>query len=300
MEYFKLLIVGAGAAGMSAAISAWEHGAESILLVDRAERPGGVLPRCIHRGFGLSGFGEELTGPDYAQRIIDRLALTGAELCLRTTVLRVTPERTAILMSGSGLREIRFDQMILATGCRERSIGSLPVAGTRPSGIYTAGQAQELINLRGQDVGDKVVIVGSGDLGMIMARRFVLTGKRVIAVIEKEAHYGGMARNYRRCIEKYAVPIRYATEIACIHGTRRIEGVTVRSTVSGEEDFIPCETLVTALGLIPDRALVSTLGSPGWLHLCGNCSRVHDIADSAVNEAVRVAGRLTGNTEADR
>lgn len=292
MDKYEIFIVGAGAAGMSAAIAARKAGAARVLVADRAERPGGVLPQCIHRGFGLSAFGEEVTGPEYAQRLWTDFEKTGAELCLGTTVLSVGRDRTAVLSSASGLRRIAFDKMILAAGCRERTIGSLTVGGTRPAGIFTAGQAQEMINLRGLQVGREVVIIGSGDLGMIMARRFTLEGAHVIAVIEKEAHYGGMARNFHRCIEAYSIPLVYSAELASVHGEERVSAVTVRHSDTGEEETIACDTLVTALGLIPERTLVSRLGAPEWLRLCGNCSRVHDIVDSAAEEGTRAGKEL--------
>lgn len=292
MDKYELFIVGAGAAGLSAAVSAWDAGARSILVADRAGRPGGILPQCIHHGFGLSTFGAELTGPEYAQRIQTGFQKTGAELCLGTTVQSVMRDRTAVLSSSSGLRRICFDKMILAAGCREKTIGSLTVGGTRPSGIFTAGQAQEMINMRGLDPGREVVIIGSGDLGMIMARRFTLEGAHVIAVVEKEARYGGMARNYHRCIEQYSIPLVCSAELVSVHGEERVNAVTVRHNDTCTEETVMCDTLVTALGLIPERSLVSKLGSPGWLRLCGNCNRVHDIVDSAADEGVRVGKEL--------
>ena len=290
----ELLIVGAGAAGIAAALSAWEAGCRDILLVDRREQLGGILPQCLHEGFGLAQYGMELTGPDYTERITEKLAQTGVRLALGTEVLTVRSDKTALLSDRGGLTELHFERLILAAGCRERSIGSLPVAGTRPAGIFTAGQAQEMMNLRGQDIGRELLILGSGDLGLIMARQFVQAGKHVIAVIEKESHYGGMARNYHRCIEPYHIPILYRTTVAAIHGTGRISGVTLRQLDSGAEERLPCDTLVTALGLIPERELVRGLGDPDWLFLAGNCNRVHDLVDSAVAEAEAIGARVGG------
>lgn len=284
----ELLIVGAGVAGMSAALSAWEAGCRDILLADRRETPGGILPQCLHEGFGLAQYGAELTGPDYALRIAERLKQTGVRLALGTEVLSVGADRTALLSSRRGLTELRFARLILASGCRERSIGSLPVAGTRPAGIFTAGQAQEMMNLRGQDIGREILILGSGDLGLIMTRQFTLAGKHVIAVVEKEAHVGGMARNYHRCIEPYRIPVLCRTTVTEIHGMGRISGVTLRHLDSGWEEQIRCDTLITALGLIPERELLRGLGDPDWLFLAGNCRRVHDLADSAAAEAGRI------------
>ena len=290
----ELLIVGAGAAGITAALSAWEAGCRDVLLVDRREQLGGILPQCLHEGFGLAQYGMELTGPDYTERITEKLAQTGVRLALGTEVLTVRGDKTAVLSDRSGLTELHFERLILTAGCRERTIGSLPVAGTRPTGIFTAGQAQEMMNLRGQDVGREVLILGSGDLGLIMARQFVLAGKHVIAVIEKESRCGGMARNYHRCIEPYQIPIRFRTTVAAIHGEGRISGVTLRHLDSGAEEFLPCDTLVTALGLIPERELVRGLGDSDWLFLAGNCRRVHDLVDSAVAEAEAIGARVGG------
>ena len=288
MEHAELLVVGAGAAGLAAAAAAWEAGCRDVLLVDRGERPGGILPQCLHEGFGLAAFGRELTGPGYAARLAERLCGTGVRLLLNTQVLTITSEKTALLSNRRGLTEVSFARLILATGCRERSIGSLPVAGTRPAGVFTAGQAQEMMNLRGQDLGQEILILGSGDLGMIMARHFVQAGKHVIAVVEKEARYGGLARNFRRCIEPYAIPMRYRTTVTQLHGSGRITGVTLWQLDSGAEEVVPCDTLVTAVGLIPERELTRGLGEPAWLRYAGNCHRVHDLVDSAVAEAEQI------------
>ena len=293
MDRYGLFIVGAGAAGMSAAVSAWEAGARSVLLADRGSRPGGVLLQCLHEGFGFKRFGRELTGPEYAERIAHALDGTGVELSLDTSVLSVSEDRTALLSSPSGLRRIGFERMILCTGCLEKTIGMLPVSGTRPAGIFTAGQAQELMNLRRLDLGREIVILGSGDLGLIMARQFTLAGKHVIAVIEKEPRCGGMARNYHRCIEPYSIPLLCRTEITRVHGEARISAVTVHCLDSDRSEIIDCDTLVTALGLSPERTLISKLGQPDWLRLCGNCNRVHDIVDSAAEEA-RLTGKIFG------
>ena len=293
MRSVKLLVVGAGAAGISAAAAAWDAGCRDVLLLDRAQSPGGVLPQCLHEGFGLTAFGRELTGPEYAARLAEKLAATGVVFLPGTEVLSVSPDRTAVLSRRGAVEQLRFERMILAAGCRERSIGSLGLAGTRPAGIFTAGEAQERINLRCQDLGDEILILGSGDLGMIMARRFTLEGKHVIAVLEQEARYTGMARNYHRCIEAFSVPLRCRMTVREIHGEGRIRGVTAGHLDSGEREFVACDTLVTALGLIPERDLVRGLEDSGWLSLAGNCSRVHDIADSAAAEGAS-AGALAG------
>ena len=300
MDRRELLIVGGGAAGMTAAIAAHRAGCESILLVDSADALGGVLPQCIHEGFGLSTFGRELTGPEYADTIIGELRETGIETALNTCVVSVSKDRHAVLSSPLSLRELSFRRMILAAGCREISIGALNIAGTRPAGIFTAGQAQELINLRHLDIGGEIVIIGSGDLGMIMARRLTLEGKHVAAVIERLPNYSGMARNYHRCIEQYSIPLLPGSCVTEVFGEERVQGVTVSNMQSGERAFIPCDTLVTAVGMIPEQALIKDLGAPDWLSLCGNCSRVHDIIDSAVEEAKKLGEAVGREVRHDR
>ena len=292
MERTELLIIGAGAAGISAACAAWDACCRDVVLTDRLPYTGGILPQCLHEGFGLAAYGSELTGPAYAERLAKALAQTGVRFLPGREVLTVTKEKTAVLSGSGGVEEIRFERLILATGCRERNIGSLSLAGTRPAGIFTAGQAQEMINLRHWQLGSRVVILGSGDLGMILARRFTLEGKQVLAVLEQGESYGGMARNYRRCIEAYHIPILYRRTIREIHGMPRITGVTVEDLYSGERELLPCDTLVTAIGLVPERELIRGLEEAPWLSLAGNCSRVHDLADSAAAEGAKIGGQV--------
>lgn len=292
MERTELLIIGAGAAGISAACAAWDAGCRDVVLTDRLPYTGGILPQCLHEGFGLAAYGSELTGPAYAERLAKALAQTGVRFLPEREVLAVTKEKTAVLSGNGGVEEIRFERLILATGCRERSIGSLPVAGTRPAGIFTAGQAQEMINLHHWQLGSRVVILGSGDLGMILARRFTLEGKQVLAVLEQEAHFGGLARNYHRCIEAYHIPIRYRRTIREIHGMPRITGVTVEDLESGERELLSCDTLITAVGLVPERELIRSVEEAPWLSLAGNCSKVHDLADSAAAEGAKIGGQV--------
>ena len=292
MERTELLIIGAGAAGISAACAAWDAGCRNIVLADRLPCAGGILPQCVHEGFGLSAFGMELTGPIYAERLAERLALTGVRFLPEREVLAVTKEKTAVLSGSGGLEEIRFERLILATGSRERTVGSLALAGTRPAGVFTAGQAQEMINLHHWQLGDRIVILGSGDLGMILARRFTLEGKQVLAVLEQEAHFGGLARNYHRCIEAHHIPIRYRCTVREIHGMPPITGVTVEDLDSGERELLSCDTLITAVGLVPERELIHGLEEAPWLSLAGNCSRVHDLADSAAAEGAKIGGQV--------
>ena len=283
MEHCELLIIGAGAAGVSAAIAAWEVGVRDLLLVDSASAPGGILRQCSHRGFGRTVFGAEKTGPEYASFLLSGLENTGVRLLPETAVLSVSPDRRAVLSSRTGLTELSFHRLILAAGCRERSIGSLPVA-----------QAQELLNLRHRLPGREIIILGSGDLGMIMAYQLQEAGAHVIAVAEQEDHYGGLARNYRRFLKPSGVPLLLRTTVTGLYGSGRLTGVLLRQLDTGEQTHIPCDTLVTAVGLIPERALVSGLGAPDWLSFAGNCHHVHELVDSAVAEAASV-GRLAAS-----
>lgn len=282
-----LLIIGAGAAGLSAALGAWEAGCHSILIADRRSHPGGILEQCIHKGFGA-----ELTGPEYTARLLAQLEQTGAVLRMETEVLSVSKDREAVLSSGDGLERVQFSHLILAAGCRERPLGVLNITGTRPDGVFTAGQAQEMMNLHDRDPGERVLILGSGDLGMIVARRCVLRGKQVIAILEQAEKYTGLAKNYHGCVEAHSIPLWTRTTVTELHGTPRLTGVTVRELDSGAERFIPCDTLLLATGLIPEQTLVSGLGAPPWLHLVGNCRRVHDLVDSAAHEARTVGSEI--------
>ena len=294
MKKVDLFVVGAGAAGVSAAVAARKAGAGSILIADRNMKVGGVLPQCLHSGFGMSLFGRELTGPEFAAFLQQELEGMDISLNLGTSVLSVSPEKTAVLSGKNGLSELSFDKMILASGCLEKTIGSLPVSGPRPSGIFTAGQAQEMVNLHHLSLGNEILILGSGDLGMIMARRFVLEGKHVIAVVEKEDHYGGLARNYHRCLEQYSVPLILNAEIIRIFGSERITAAEIRFSDTDKTKIIPCDTLVTAIGLTPDRSLLYALGEPEWLRLCGNCSRIYELVDSARADSQHIGKTFGG------
>lgn len=285
MEKVELFIVGAGAAGMSAAVAAAGAGVKSVLVADNRSTLGGILPQCAHRGFGLSLYGEELTGQELADKIAKDFLRCGAEIELETEVLAISPDKTALLSSRRGLRRIGFDRLILATGAREIPAGALPIAGTRPEGVYTAGEAQELINLRHEDIGQNIVILGSGDLGMVMAGQLHGMGKNVIAIAEREGHYGGMARNFHRYIEPHGIPILYRSTVTELFGAERLTGVRLTHSDSGETEIVACDTLLIAVGLVPERELVRDLGTPDWLTLCGNCRKIHDIVDSAIRDA---------------
>lgn len=300
MEHYKLLIIGGGAAGMAAAIAAKEAGCGSVLLVERDERLGGVLPQCLHHGFGLARFHEDLRGAEYAERFLSPLAECGALIETGCAVLDIAADRTVLLSSAKGLRRVSFDHCILAAGCREKPAGALGLAGTRPAGVFTAGTAQRLMNSGGCSIGEHIVILGSGDIGQIMARQLIESGRRIVLMAEIRDTLGGLARNRRDCIEAYSVPVRLRSTVTELHGFPRLTAVTLRNLADGTDELIPCDTLITALGLIPERELIAPLlqsGSlPAWLHLTGNCEKVHDIVDSVTAEAEALGRALGGET----
>ena len=269
MEHYDILIIGGGAAGIAAAKAC--RGA-NVLLVDRKESLGGVLRQCAHRGFG-----KNKTGPEYTKALLKDFPRE-ITLALNTTVLSVLENKTALLSGRDfGRREVRFSQLILAAGCREIPMGALPIAGTRPKGIYTAGQMQELMNLRGYIPEGPVVILGSGDLGLIMADQIARTGADV-TLVEKKDCCGGMARN-RKCLDVFPITLICNDTLAEVRGYPQITGCI---TAKGTE--LPCKTLLIAAGLRPERELVSHLGSPEWLHICGNCNAVHPMVEAVINE----------------
>jgi len=274
MEHYDILIIGGGAAGIAAAKAA--RGAR-LLLVDSKPALGGVLLQCTHFGFGKNKSGIQYTA-DLLQDFPEAITVA-----LNTTVLSVSEDRTALLSGKEfGRKEISFSQLVLATGCREIPIGALPIGGTRPRGIYTAGQMQEMMNLHGFCPEGPVVILGSGDLGLIMARQLAEAGLQV-TMIEKKERCGGMARN-QRCLEEY--PIR----LICGDTLREIQGYPhITGCVTATGEILPCKTLLIAVGLLPEQELISHLGSPDWLHVCGNCRVVHPMVEAVVNEGKQAA-----------
>ena len=275
MEHYDILIIGAGAAGIAAAKAARESGCRNILLADRKTKMGGVLLQCAHHGFG-----KDLDGPEYTAKLLEGFP-EDVKFLSETTVLSVFPNKTAIL-SGKKIRkkEISFDQLILATGCREIPMGALPIAGTRPEGVYTAGFMQEMMNLHGHIPEGPAVILGSGDLGLVMAKH--LAEKNIpVTLVEQRETCGGMAKN-QRCLKEFSIALRCGTTITQVLGEKKLEGVR---TAAGE--MIPCKTLLIAAGLRPERELIRTLGDPDWLHLCGNCSMVHPMVEAVVSEGRR-------------
>ena len=305
MEEYDVAVIGGGPAGMAAALSASQNTELRVALIERAPTLGGILNQCAHKGFGITYFGEELTGQEYARRFVGRIGASDVEIMTDTMVMSIDTERV-ITISGAetGYRRIHANAVILATGCRERPIGSLLVTGSRPAGVFSAGAAQKMINLGGYDIGDKIVILGSGDVGLIVARELALRGKEVIAVIEKEAECGGLPRNRINCLEHFGIPLVTLATVSEIHGTPRIGGVTITAAgvgAGGGDRFIGCNALIVSVGLIPERDLLDEFGAavPEWLFPCGNAAFVHSVVDAVTNESER-AGRSAAEYAAKR
>jgi len=311
-RFVDILIIGAGPAGLAAAISAKENGIDSLLVLEREKDAGGILRQCIHNGFGLHRFKEELTGPEYAQRDIDKAAELGIEIECSTTVLSVSPDHTVTCVSSSrGLQVIHAKAIVLAMGCRERPRGALCTPGTRCAGIYSAGTAQRFVNLEGLMPGKRVVILGSGDIGLIMARRMTLQGAKVLACVELMPYSSGLNRNIVQCLQDYDIPLYLSHTVTDIRGRERLEGVTVsevdekRNPIPGTEIEFDCDTLLLSCGLIPENELSlgagveispATSGAvvnesfetsvPG-IFACGNVLHVHDLVDHVSNESFK-------------
>lgn len=323
-----LVIIGGGPAGMSAAIAAYENGIRDILILERDSSLGGILQQCIHNGFGLHKFGEELTGPEYAWRYEKRIKELGIEYKLNTMVLDISENKVITATNtDDGLFTIEAKAVILAMGCRERAKGALNIAGTRPSGIYSAGTAQKLVNMEGYMPGKNVVILGSGDIGLIMARRMTLEGASVKAVCELMPYSGGLARNIEQCLNDFNIPLKLSHTVVKIHGRERLEGVTIarvdenRKPISETSEFIPCDTLLLSVGLIPENELSKSAGieldritsgaivdqdrqtEVEGIFACGNVLHVHDLVDFVSNEA-EIAGASAAeyimNTESEK
>lgn len=314
MQQHQLVIIGAGPAGMAAACAAHENGIEDIIMIDREEAPGGILRQCIHSGFGIHRFGKELTGPEYAAAFEEKINQYGIQIYRSSMVTSLTNDRVITFQNSNGVFIVKSDAVILAMGCRERSRGALSIPGSRPAGVYTAGIAQKLVNCEGFSIGKKVVILGSGDIGLIMARRLTLEGAKVEAVCEILPYSNGLARNIVQCLDDFGIPLLLSSTVTEIHGKKRLSGVTVskvdknRCPIPGSDKYFDCDTLLLSVGLIPENELSvqaeipldpATKGPivdqfrqtlvPG-IFACGNVLQVHDLVDYVSDES-ELAGK---------
>lgn len=315
MVNYDIVIIGGGPAGLAAAVSAREQGIDRVLILERDRELGGILNQCIHNGFGLHTFKEELTGPEYAGRFIAQVAEHNIEYKLNTMVMSISRDKVVTAMNREeGLFEIQAKAVILAMGCRERARGALNIPGYRPAGIFSAGTAQRLVNMEGYMPGREVVILGSGDIGLIMARRMTLEGAHVKVVAELMPYSGGLKRNIVQCLDDYGIPLKLSHTVVDIKGKERIEGITLAEVdhrgkpIPGTEEFYSCDTLLLSVGLIPENELSGGMGvelnpvtsgprvnesletNIEGVFACGNVLHVHDLVDF-VSEEAKTAGK---------
>lgn len=318
MKQYDLIIIGGGPAGLAAAVAARDKGIESIMILEREARLGGILRQCIHNGFGLQRFKESLTGPEYANNFIREVEKRHIEYMTDTTVISLSKQKVVTVVSPEGVEELRAKAVILAMGCRERSRGALNIAGTRPAGIYSAGTAQKYVNIMGYMPGKRIVILGSGDIGLIMARRMTLEGAKVLAVAEIMPYSSGLKRNIKQCLEDFNIPLYLSHTITEIEGDKRVTGVTIskvdenRKPILGTEMHFDCDTVLFSVGLIPENELTKNAEIPlskgtrgavvydnreteiEGVFACGNVLHVHDLVDF-VSEESEIAGRAAAD-----
>lgn len=310
----ELVIIGGGPAGLAAAIAAYDKGIRDLVVIEREDKPGGILKQCIHNGFGLTRFHESMTGPEYAERFIGEAEKREIEILTGTFVTDLTGNKRVTCINEKGIFEIEAESIILAMGCRERSKGALNIAGTRPSGLFSAGTAQKYVNIYGYLPGKRVVILGSGDIGLIMARRMTLEGAKVLCVCEIMEHSSGLKRNIAQCLEDFGIPLYLEHTIVEIRGKERVEEVVIarvdkdKQPIEGTEEVIECDTVLFSVGLIPENELSKKAGlildartkgatvdedretEKAGIFACGNVLHVHDLVDF-VSEEAEIAGR---------